>query len=188
MKADERKGKTRRRKVVKRHPRKIVVTKEDMLDSPRLARLATRLIQLREASGLTHPVFAESLGISRSTLANLRRRQANPTIHSLAQISEKAGISLYELLEDAPLGRRKNLSGEEMTESFGKVVGRLREANGQTKVRFADSIQVAWPHVYRIIKGRSNPTLLVAEHIAKRLGLTLWQLLGVESIPDSKSR
>jgi hypothetical protein len=106
----------------------------------------------------------------------------------LAELSENAGISLYELLEDVPLGPRKNLSGEEMTGSFGKVVARLIKANGQTKLKFADSIQVAWPQVYRIINGRSNPTLLVAEHIAKRLGLTLWQLLGVESIPDSKSR
>jgi transcriptional regulator with XRE-family HTH domain len=166
----------------------IVVTKEDMLNSPRLARLARRLDELQQASGLTYPLFAQSLGISRSTLGNLRRREANPTIHSLAQLGENAGISLYELLEDAPLGRRKNLSGEEMTGSFGKVVARFINANGQTKLKFADSIQVAYPQLYRIMNGQSNPTLLVAEHIAKRLGLTLWELLGVESIPNSKSR
>jgi hypothetical protein len=30
------------------------------------------------------------------------------------------------------------------------------------------------------MKGVSNPALLVAEELAQRLGITLWQLLGVE--------
>ena len=34
--------------------------------------------------------------------------------------------------------------------------------------------------LYVIMKGDSNPALLVAEELAQRLGIALWQLLGVE--------
>jgi hypothetical protein len=106
----------------------------------------------------------------------------------LAAIGEKTNLSLFELLEDASLGRRRNLSGVQMRSNFGKVVARFIKANGQSMREFADCIEVARPHVYRILNGDSNPTLLVAEHIAKRMELTLWQLLGVETIPAVKKQ
>jgi transcriptional regulator with XRE-family HTH domain len=164
------------------HPRKIRVTKADILDSPRLERLAKRLAVLQESSGLPKPEFAGKIGISNSTFHKLRYRTANPTVQTLADIGARVDIPLYELLENASLGPRKNLSGEQMTINFGAAVARFLDTSGESKVAFAERIHVAWPHVYRIIDGRSNPTWLVAEHIARRMGLTVWQLLGIEPL------
>ncbi len=40
------------------HHRKIIITEKDMLRSPRLERLADRLLSLQNDSGLTKPEFA----------------------------------------------------------------------------------------------------------------------------------
>jgi transcriptional regulator with XRE-family HTH domain len=162
------------------HHRKIIITEKDMLRSPLLERLADRLLSLQNDSGLTKPEFAAFLGISGSQFRYLRRRLTNPSIHSLAHITTQVKIPLYQLLENKPLGNRKRLSGEQMSACFGKTVSRYYAASGLSKQEFADKIDVGFSQLYVIMKGESNPSLLVAEEIAKRLGITLWQLLGVE--------
>ena len=164
------------------HHRKIIITEKDMLRSPLLERLADRLLSLQNDSGVTKPEFAAFLGISGSQFRYLRRRLTNPSIHSLAHISTQVKIPLYQLLENKPLGNRKRLSGEQMSACFGKTVSRYYAASGLSKQEFADKIDVGFSQLYVIMKGESNPSLLVAEEIAKRLGITLWQLLGVESM------
>ena len=84
------------------HHRKIIITEKDMLRSPRLERLADRLLSLQNDSGLTKPEFAAFLGISGSQFRYLRRRLTNPSIHSLAHISTQVKIPLYQLLENKP--------------------------------------------------------------------------------------
>jgi hypothetical protein len=37
-----------------------------------------------------------------------------------------------------------------------------------------------------MLDGRANPTLLVADALATRLGVTLWQLLGVNPIAEKR--
>jgi len=164
------------------HHRIIIVTEKDMLRSPLLERLADRLLSLQNNSGLTMPEFAAFLGMSGSQFRYLRRRLTNPSIHSLAHISTRVKIPLYQLLEDKPLGNRKRLSGTKMSACFGKTVSRFYAASGLSKQEFADKIDVGFSQLYVVMKGQSNPSLLVAEEIAKRLGITLWQLLGVESM------
>jgi transcriptional regulator with XRE-family HTH domain len=91
-------------------------------------------------------------------------------------------IPLYQLLENKPLGNRKRPTGQQMSACFGKTVSRYYAASGLSKQEFADKIDVGFSQLYVVMKGESNPSLLVAEEIAKRLGITLWQLLGVESM------
>jgi len=183
MVADKRKG----RKVaevnpqdLENHHRKILVTPADMLGSARLERLAQRLRALQTASGMTNPEYAEFLGMSASQFRYVRRRLANPSVQMLAHVAKQTKIPLYELLEGRRLGNRKRLSGLQMSKHFGKVVSRFYEASGLSKQAFADSIDVGFSQLYVIMKGDSNPALLVAEELAQRLGITLWQLLGVE--------
>jgi transcriptional regulator with XRE-family HTH domain len=173
-------GTEKNRTRVETHPRKIVVTKADMVNSARLERLAKRLTKLHKASGMTKPQYAEFLGVSGSQFRYLRRGRVNPSIHALASLAKRTRIPLYELLEDASLGARKSLSGPQMSENLGKMIARCQKASGLTKEEFADWIDVAFSQFFKIVKGRCNPSLLVSEHIAKRLGMTLWQLLGVE--------
>ena len=164
------------------HHRKIIITEEAILASPLLERLADTLLCLQGESGLTKPEFATLLGISGSQFRYLRRRLTNPSIHSLAQISRQIKLPLYQLLEHKPLGNRKRLAGQQMSASFGKIITRFYTASGLSKQEFATRIDVGFSQLYVIMKGESNPSLLVAEQIAKRLGITLWQLLGVESM------
>jgi DNA-binding XRE family transcriptional regulator len=58
----------------------------------------------------------------------------------------------------------------------------LQGESGLTKPEFANKIDVGFSQLYVIMKGDSNPSLLVAEEIARRLGISIWQLLGVESM------
>jgi len=162
------------------HHRKILITPADMLGSARLERLAQRLRALQTASGMTNPEYAEFLGMSGSQFRYVRRRLANPSVHMLAHVAKQTKIPLYELLEGRRLGDRKRLSGPQMSKHFGKVVSRFYQASGLSKQAFADSIDVGFSQLYVIMKGDSNPALLVAEELAQRLGITLWQLLGVE--------
>ena len=168
------------RRIWKAIIRKILVTPADMLGSARLERLAQRLRALQTASGMTNPEYAEFLGMSGSQFRYVRRRLANPSVHMLAHVAKQTKIPLYELLERRRLGDRKRLSGPQMSKHFGKVVSRFYEASGLSKQAFADSIDVGFSQLYVIMKGDSNPALLVAEELAQRLGITLWQLLGVE--------
>ena len=98
----------------------------------------------------------------------------------LAHVAKQTEYPLYELLQGRRLGGRKRLSGPQMSKHFGKVVSRFYEASGLSKQAFADSIDVGFSQLYVIMKGDSNPAILVAEELAQRLGITLWQLLGVE--------
>ena len=164
------------------HHRKIIITEEAILASPLLERLADTLLCLQGESGLTKPEFATLLGISGSQFRYLRRRLTNPSIHSLAHISRHIKLPLYQLLENKPLGNRKRLAGQQMSVSFGKIITRFYTASGLSKQEFANRIDVGFSQLYVIMKGDSNPSLLVAEEIAKRLGISLWQLLGVESM------
>ena len=131
----QRKKNTKRPTGVETHPRKNRVTRADILDSPRLERLARRLTALHEVSGLTKPSFALSLGISSSQFRSLRARTTNPTIRALAAIAENCSLSMFELLEDTSLGRRKNLPGKQMTDNFGRVVARHIQDRNLTTAR-----------------------------------------------------
>ena len=70
-----------------------------------------------------------------------------------------------------------------MSACFGKTVSRLYAVSGRSKQEFAQ-IDVGFSQLYVVMKGESNPSLLVAEEIAKRLGITVWQLLGVERMDN----
>jgi len=164
------------------HHRKIIITEADILDSTRLEHLADKLRSLQAKSAKTKPEYAEFLGVSGSQFRYLRRRLTNPSIHSLAYIAKQVRIPLYELLESKPQEDRKRPSGPQMSRRFGDIISRFYASSGLSKQDFADKIEVGFSQLYVIMKGESNPSLLVAERIANRLGVTLWQLLGVESM------
>jgi transcriptional regulator with XRE-family HTH domain len=164
------------------HHRKIIITDADIVHSLLLEHLADKLLSLQAQSGKTKPEYAEFLGVSGSQFRYLRRRLTNPSVHSLAHIAKQVRVPLYELLESKPLEARKRPSGPQMSRRFGDIVSHFYASSGLTKQKFADKIDVGFSQLYVIMKGESNPSLLVAERIANRLGVTLWQLLGVESM------
>ena len=172
MRTNVRGAKSRRsiRRIWKAIIARFLVTPADMLGSARLERLAQRLRALQTASGMTNPEYAEFLGMSGSQFRYVRRRLANPSVHMLAHVAKQTKIPLYELLEGRRLGDRKRLSGPQMSKHFGKVVSRYYQASGLSKQAFADSIDVGFSQLYVIMKGDSNPALLVAEELAQRLG------------------
>jgi len=160
----------------------MVVSIEDRLASPHLERLAKNLIAHLEESGMKKPEFAESIGMSGSQFRYVRSRVANPSIEMLANISGKLKTPLYELLEDAELGRRRNLSAKQMAKSLAMIVKKKYAESGLEKEAFAEEIGVSLPQLYLMLRGDANPSLLVVIEIARRLGLGIWELLGVEPI------
>ena len=54
-----------------------------------------------------------------------------------------------------------------MSASFGKIIRRFYTASGLSKQESAPRIDVGISQLYVIMKGESNPSLLVAEQIAK---------------------
>jgi transcriptional regulator with XRE-family HTH domain len=153
---------------------------EDRLASPHLERLAKNLIAHLEKSGMQKPEFAESIGMSGSQFRYVRSRTANPSIEMLAKISAKLKTPLYELLEDCQLGHRRNLSAKQMTKNLSMVVKRKYAESGLDKEQFAKVIGVSLPQLYLMLRGDSNPSLLIVIEIARRLGIGMWELLGVE--------
>ena len=178
-------GGSRGRKTTKptgEHHRLMVNSIEDRLASPHLERLAKNLVAHLEESGMTKPEFAESIGMSGSQFRYVRSRAANPSIEMLAKISVKLKRPLYELLEDCQLGHRRNLSSKQMTKSLSLVVKRKYADSGLDKEQFAKVIGVSLPQLYLMLRGDSNPSLLIVIEIAKRLGIGMWELLGVEPV------
>ena len=164
------------------HHRLMVNSIEDRLASPHLERLAKNLVAHLEASGMTKPEFAELIGMSGSQFRYVRSRAANPSIEMLARISAKLKTPLYELLEDCQLGHRRNLSAKQMTKHLSLVVKRKYADSGLEKEQFAKVIGVSLPQLYLMLRGESNPSLLIVIEIARRLGIGMWELLGVEPV------
>jgi transcriptional regulator with XRE-family HTH domain len=164
------------------HHRLTVNSIERRLASPHLERLAKNLVAHLEASGMQKPEFAASIGMSGSQFRYVRSRLANPSIEMLAKISAKLKMPLFELLEDKKLGRRRDLSAKEISKSVAWIVKQKYEESGLEKEAFAEEIGVSLPQLYVLLRGNANPSLLVAIEIAKRLGVGLWELLGVEAL------
>jgi transcriptional regulator with XRE-family HTH domain len=94
-------------------------------------------------------------------------------------------IPLFTLLGvEVPGG--KKLSGLKMTAHIARVVDRKCEESGLDRIVFAKKIGVSVPQLYIMLDGRSSPMLLVADALATRLGVTLWQLLGVSPIEEKR--
>lgn len=158
----------------------MIISIEDRLASHYLERLSKNLTARLDRSGLKKPEFAAAIGMSGSQFRYIRARVANPTIRMLATIAGNLEIPLYELLEDAPLGDRRDLTAEEMIEALSVVVKHKFDRSGMSNKEFAKFIAVSVPQFYLILRGVSNPSLLAVEEIAKRVNVGIWQLLGVE--------
>jgi transcriptional regulator with XRE-family HTH domain len=126
------------------------------------------------------PEFAAFIGISGSQYRYLRTLEANPTIEALCRMASALDISVYQLLEGKELGDRRNLDRWGMSKAFGEVFKAKMDASGLEREEFIKVANISMPQYYLVVRGLVNPTILTAVEIAKRLELTVWQLLGVE--------
>jgi transcriptional regulator with XRE-family HTH domain len=168
--------------------RMTVVSIEQRLESRLLQNLIGNLIVEMNNSCLTKPAFAAKICISGSQFRYLRSGVANPSIGMLATIAGRLQRPLFELLENRPLEHRHNLSGEEMNEVFSNTLKARYSESGMSYAEFAEYLGVSVPQFYLILRGVSNPALLMVEQIARRLVMDLWVLLGVEPKPDPSRR
>lgn len=129
---------------------------------------------------MTSPAFAGSIGMSGSQFRYVRARMANPSIELLAKVSRKLETPLYELLEGRKLGRRLDLSARQMTKRLAANLREKLEESGVEKAAFAEAIGVSLPQLYVMLRREANPSLLAIVELAKRLDMSIWELLGVE--------
>ncbi len=72
-----------------------------------------------------------------------------------------------------------------LTESFGRLVRRLRKERGFSQEEFAFRVGLHRTYMGDIERGEKNVTLVTADKLAKGLGLTLAGLLAeLERRPD----
>lgn len=62
-------------------------------------RFAKNMKKLREAKGLSQGDIHRATGIDRAYISNLEAGKQNPTLETIAKISEALGISSSELLK-----------------------------------------------------------------------------------------
>jgi len=158
----------------------IVSSIADRKESPLIAELARRLEYEQDKSGKLKPEFAAWIGMSGSQYRYVRAREANPTIEALYRMASALNLSVYELLEGKPLGERRNLDRWQMGKAFGEVFSAKMEASGMKREEFIKVVNVSLAQYHIVVRGLVNPTILTAVEIARRLDLTVWQLLGVE--------
>ncbi|HVZ79141.1 MAG TPA: helix-turn-helix domain-containing protein [Gemmatimonadaceae bacterium] len=65
-------------------------------------RVGARIKQLRKAQRLTQEQLAERAGLSDKFVGELERGKANPTLTTLAALSDALGVSLVDLLGVQP--------------------------------------------------------------------------------------
>ena len=111
-------------------------------------------------------------------------RLGNPSIRILATIAEKLNAPLYELIEGEELGPRRGLSGQHMVEHLTFMLRRKFAESGLSSEEFAKMANLSLPQLDVMLRGAANPSLLVLLGLANRLGLGLWELLGVEAFGD----
>lgn len=75
--------------------------------------LAANLRRLRIARRLSLSELARATGVSKATLSGIEHGAANPTVETLARLTDALRVSLAEILEEAPLGEIQILRAEE---------------------------------------------------------------------------
>jgi transcriptional regulator with XRE-family HTH domain len=101
--------------------------------------LAANLRRLRIARRLSLSELARRTGTSKATLSGIEHGGANPTVETLARLTDALRITLSELLEEAPLGEirilRANQGVPTTQDRLPRVV--LQDAPGNTGVEVA---------------------------------------------------
>lgn len=71
------------------------------------ALIATRLLALRQAKGLSLAELAELSGVSRAMISKVERAQSSPTAMLLGRLAAGLGVSLAQLLTEEKEGPRR---------------------------------------------------------------------------------
>jgi transcriptional regulator with XRE-family HTH domain len=74
------------------------------------------------------------------------------------------------------------------SKAFGQNVHRFRSAKGMTQERFAEAIEVSRTYLQSIERGKSNPTILVAERITRVCHCSWDELMAGVSRPGSSAK
>ena len=88
------------------------------------AALAINVARLRAARGLTQAQLAEAAGVAQPRIAEVERGDANPRLRTLARLAHVLGVSVAELVDDAPF--RGPASGAAQTADAAEVPARKR--------------------------------------------------------------
>jgi transcriptional regulator with XRE-family HTH domain len=101
--------------------------------------LAANLRRLRIARRLSLSELARTTGISKATLSGIEHGGANPTVETLARLTDALRITLSELLEEAPPGEIQILRASQgvptTRDGLPRVV--LQDAPGNTGIEVA---------------------------------------------------
>lgn len=87
-------------------------------------KLADRLVALRKENKLSQEALAEKLGLSRQAISKWERAEASPDTDNLIVLATLYGISLDELLGNAPAKEEKEEPAEEKSLTDSQIKGK----------------------------------------------------------------
>lgn len=149
-------------------------------DRPILVGLAKTLAVLQKKSGLQKPEYAKKLGISSATFRMLRNCSANPKLDPLFEMSIRLQIPLCTLC-DAEGVRGRLISTDHALKHMALVIGEMTATVGATDADKAKFLGISLLQFYLIRRLEASPPLLVCEEMAGRLGISVWEFLGVDA-------
>lgn len=152
-------------------------------DRPILVGLAQTLATLQKKSGLKKPEYAKSLGISGAAFRMLRSCSANPKLDRLFEMSIRLQIPLCTLCGDDEV-RGRLIATDHALKHMALVIGEMTATIGATDADKAKFLGISLLQFYLIRRLEAGPPLLMCEEMAARLGISVWEFLGVDaSVP-----
>lgn len=105
-----------------------------MIDLP--GRVGARLRQLRQARKLTQEDLAERAGLSYKFIGEVERGRGNPTLTTLASLSEALGVGLVDLLGlEADRPRLSPRQASQVREALASIETLVELSSESGKVR-----------------------------------------------------
>lgn len=148
--------------------------------TPILVGLAQTLVTLHKNSGLKKPEYAKRIGVSGAAFRMLRNRSANPKLDRLFNMSIRLQIPLCALCGVEDVAGRL-IATEHALKHMAVVIGERTAKIGTADADRAKFLGISLLQFGLIRRLEASPSLLVCEAIAGRLGITIWELLGVDA-------
>jgi hypothetical protein len=149
-------------------------------DRPILVGLAKTLAVMQKKSGLKKPEYAKTLGISGAAFRMLRNCSANPKLDPLFEMSIRLQIPLCALC-GAEEVRGRLIATDHALKHMALVISEMTATVGATDADKSKFLGISLLQFYLIRRLEASPPLLVCEEMAGRLGISVWEFLGVDA-------
>ncbi|MGM3412097.1 helix-turn-helix domain-containing protein [Ralstonia holmesii] len=145
-----------------------------------LIRIANRVRQLREDSGLSQDAFARLVPCHRSQVSQVERGVNNLSLDTIERFSAALGVDPVSLLQDGPAIARKTQGAIELRERVARNVHLLRTTRGLAQDALSESAGLSRNYVSTLEVRKKNVSLAHLEALVAVLGVPLQDVFDPE--------